>query len=146
MRKHSPRVITCNESWLFEYDPATKRQSMQCVCEDEARLKKAQVSKSQVKTMLVALFNKKGLIYKEFLPQKTTVNTELYLNILRRLGKQICRVRPKLWANNSSLFQQYNTFMHSAFKIRYFFAKHQVNVLDHPPYSPDLTRCDFFLF
>ncbi len=36
--------------------------------------------------------------------------------------------------------------MHSAFNIRNFFAENQVNVLYHPPYSPALTPCDFFLF
>ncbi len=33
--------------------------------------------------------------------------------------------------------------MHSAFKICDFFPKNQVNVLDHPPYSPDLALCTF---
>ncbi len=60
--------------------------------------------------------------------------------------KRIRCVWPQLWANNSWLFHQENAPMHSAFKIRDFFAKNQVNVLDHPPYSPDLTPCDFFLF
>ncbi|EFN61003.1 hypothetical protein EAG_12198, partial [Camponotus floridanus] len=27
-----------------------------------------------------------------------------------------------------------------------FLAKNSTNVLDHPPYSPDLAPCDFFLF
>ena len=27
-----------------------------------------------------------------------------------------------------------------------FLAKHRITVLEHPPYSPDLTPCDFFLF
>jgi len=26
------------------------------------------------------------------------------------------------------------------------FTKHNITVLDHPPYSPDLALCDFFLF
>ncbi len=78
-------VITCDELWLFEYDPETKHQSMQWVGEGKARPKKARMSKSQVKTMLVAFFDKKDLIHKEFLPQKTTMNEELYLNIFRHL-------------------------------------------------------------
>ncbi len=91
------RMITCDELQLFEYGPETKRQSMQWVGEGEARPKKAQMSKSQVKTRLVAFFDKKkGLICKEFLPHKTTMNAELYLNILRRLCERICCVWPKL--------------------------------------------------
>ncbi len=139
------RVITCDESWLFEYDPEIKRQSMQWVGEGEARLKIAPMSKSQVKTILVAFFDKKGRIRKEFLPQKTTMNAELYLNILRHFCERIHGVQPDLWAKNSWLFHEDNAPVHSAFKIRDFFAKNQVNVLDHPPYSPDLAPCTFFI-
>ena len=28
----------------------------------------------------------------------------------------------------------------------FFLASEKVNVLNHPPYSPDLSPCDFFLF
>ncbi len=118
---------------------------MQWVVGGEARPKKARMLKLQVKTMLVSFFDKKGLIHKEFLPQKTTMNAELYLNILQQLCEWIHRIRPKLWANNSWLFLQDNAPVHCTFKICDF-AINQVNALDHPPYSPDLTPCDFFLF
>ncbi len=96
--------------------------------------------------MLVAFFDKKGQTHKEFMSQKTTMIADLYLNILWRLRERICRIQPELWVNNFWLFGQGNAPVHSAFKIHDFFAKNQVNVLDHPPYSPDLAPCDFFLF
>ncbi len=64
----SENILKCAITWLFKYDPETTRQSMQWVGEGEPGLKKARVSKSQVKTMLVEFFDKKGLIHKEFLP------------------------------------------------------------------------------
>ena len=27
-----------------------------------------------------------------------------------------------------------------------FLANHETKVIDHPPYSPDLTPCDYFMF
>jgi transposase len=33
-----------------------------------------------------------------------------------------------------------------ALSIREFLAKHGIPVVPHPPYSPDLAPCDFFLF
>jgi hypothetical protein len=30
--------------------------------------------------------------------------------------------------------------------VREFLAKHSIPVVHHPPYSPDLAPCDFFLF
>jgi len=49
------RVITGDETWCFQYDPETKRQSKQWKTENSPRLKKARMSRSQVKTMLVFL-------------------------------------------------------------------------------------------
>ena len=31
-------------------------------------------------------------------------------------------------------------------KVNEFFMKKQICVIDHPPYSPDLSPCDYFLF
>jgi hypothetical protein len=33
-----------------------------------------------------------------------------------------------------------------ALSVREFLAKHSIPVIPHPPYSPDLDPCDFFLF
>ena len=38
------RVITGDETWCFQYDPETKRQSMQWKTQNSPRVKKAHVS------------------------------------------------------------------------------------------------------
>ncbi|XP_025266745.1 protein GVQW3-like [Camponotus floridanus] len=50
------RVITCDESWFFTYDPETKRQSMHWKSPSSPRQKKAKMSKSKFKTMMVVFF------------------------------------------------------------------------------------------
>ena len=39
-----------------------------------------------------------------------------------------------------------NTFFHKCEVVKSFLASEKVKVLNHPPYSPDLSPCDFFLF
>ena len=39
-----------------------------------------------------------------------------------------------------------NATVHSAVALQEFLARKQVCVLHHPPYSPDLSPCDYFLF
>jgi len=39
-----------------------------------------------------------------------------------------------------------NTPAHTALSILEFLAKKNIPVLPHPPYSPDLAPCDFYLF
>ena len=60
------RVITGDESWIFEYDPETKRQSRQWKSPASPRPKKARMSKSKVKVMLIAFFDIKGIVHFEF--------------------------------------------------------------------------------
>ncbi|VVC30621.1 Transposase, type 1,Winged helix-turn-helix DNA-binding domain [Cinara cedri] len=62
------RVITGDESWYFQYNPETKRQSQQWLSPGTARPKKARMSKSKVKTMMICFFDSKGIVHKEFVP------------------------------------------------------------------------------
>ena len=140
------RVITGDESWIFQYDPETKRQSLQWKCPGSPRPKKAKMSKSQIKVMLVVFFDVRGIVHMEFLPQGTTVNQHVYKEILQRLLRSIRDKRRDLWDQNSWLLHHDNAPAHTAISIRAFLAKKNIVNLDHPPYSPDLAPCDFFLF
>ncbi|KAK8395421.1 hypothetical protein O3P69_006220 [Scylla paramamosain] len=79
------RVITGDESWVFEYDPETKRQSLQWKSPASPRPKKARQSRSSFKVMLIAFFDVRGIVHCEFLPQGQTVNQHVYKEVLRRL-------------------------------------------------------------
>ena len=39
-----------------------------------------------------------------------------------------------------------NASSHMCEVVKSFLASEKVKVLNHPPYSPDLSPCDFFLF
>ena len=39
-----------------------------------------------------------------------------------------------------------NAYSHKCVVVKSFLASEKVKVLNHPPYSPDLCPCDFFLF
>jgi hypothetical protein len=36
--------------------------------------------------------------------------------------------------------------VHDALRVREFLAKNSITKMDHPPYSPDLALCEFWLF
>ena len=50
-------VITCDETWIFQYDPETKRQSMHWKSPQSPRKKKAPMSKSKFKAMMIVFFS-----------------------------------------------------------------------------------------
>ena len=92
------RVITGDETWFFQYDPETKRQNMRWKTQNSPRTKKARVSRSHVKIVLVCVFGHKEIVHYEFIAQGQTVNQQCYLEVLTRLRECVRRKRPRLWA------------------------------------------------
>ncbi|UYV64519.1 SETMAR [Cordylochernes scorpioides] len=81
---HLNSVVTGDESWMFKYDPESKRQSCAWYTKSSPRLKKARMSKSCIKTMIIVFFDIRGIVHCEFVPQGQTVNSAIYLEVLRR--------------------------------------------------------------
>ena len=54
-------VITCDETWIFQYDPETKKQSMHWKSPQSPRKKKARMSKSKLKAMMIVFSISGGL-------------------------------------------------------------------------------------
>jgi len=86
------QVITGDDSWVFDYDPETKRQSEEWHTKS-SRPKKARMSRSRAKTMIIVVFYSRGIVYKEFVPPGQTVNHAFYKYVLERLRKRVQRVR-----------------------------------------------------
>jgi len=114
------RVITGDETWVFEYDPTTKRQSSEWHTSHSPRPKKARMSKSRVKSMLIIFFYSKGIVHKEFVPPRQTVNKTFYLQVLECLRNRVVRVRREI--ANTWFLQHDNTPSHTSFAVREFLA------------------------
>ncbi|XP_071879535.1 protein GVQW3-like [Anas platyrhynchos] len=78
-------VVTSDEMWVSEYDPESKRQSTEWHTPVSPRPKKARMSKSKQKSMLICFFDRHGVIHKEFVPPGQTVNAVFYVEVLTRL-------------------------------------------------------------
>ena len=96
--------------------------------------------------MLITFFVVRCIVPSEFFPHDQTTNQQVYRQILLHLLRSVRRKRRDLWQNNSWLLHHDNASAHTAHSIRQFLAEKNITVLDHPPYSPDLAPCDFFLF
>ena len=92
-------IVTCDESWVFTYDPESKRQSAQWKHGTFPRPKKARMSRSQEKVMVIPFFDSQGLIHVEWVPQGQTVTEEFYLTVLRRFREKMRKKRPQQWTS-----------------------------------------------
>ncbi|GFT95802.1 putative transposase [Trichonephila clavipes] len=106
--------------------------------------KKARMSKSKIKSMLICFFDSQGIVHKEFVPQCQTVNQHFYRDVLERLRKRVMRVRRNI--KNSWVLHHDNAPCHAAISVNRFLASKNIPVAPQPPYSPDLSPCDFFFF
>lgn len=139
-------IITGDETWVYGYDPETKVQSSQWKSANSPRPKKCRQVRSSIKVMLIVFFDFYGLVHYEFVPKGQTVNQVFYKQVLERLREKVRRKRPEAWKSKSWILHHDNAPAHSALSVREFLASKNIPVVPHPPYSPDLAPCDFFLF
>ncbi|GBM92183.1 Mariner Mos1 transposase [Araneus ventricosus] len=111
-------IVTGDDSWCYQYDPETKRQSMEWCSSSLPHPKKCRLTKSRIKMLLIAFFNSKGLIHHEFVPAGTTVNAESYEGVLKRLLQRIRRVRPQLYQSGQWKLLHDNATPHTAIRVR----------------------------
>jgi hypothetical protein len=140
------KIITGDETWLFAYDPETKRESSEWVGETFPRPKKLKFQRSRIKTMLLFFFDSQGVVHKEFVPKGKTVNAEFYKGVMGRIP----------WAHSTCLSScillsrffllHDNAPAHKAASFCQFLTPNNVTILHHPPYFPDLSAPDYFLF
>jgi len=84
-------------------------------------------------------------VHHEFAPEGQAVKEAFYVEVLKRLSDRVRRVRPELWEGRRWILRHDNAPPHSALIMREFSARNSITVLEHPPYSPHLAPCDFFL-
>jgi hypothetical protein len=93
-------VITGDEAWCFQYDPQTKRQSLEWRSPTSPR---QQISISEVRTQsdVVTFFGSQGIIHRELVSPSQTVNKEYCAEVLSRLVQRIRRVRSQFQERGS---------------------------------------------
>ena len=67
----------------------TKQQSEEWHTKSSPHPKKARMSRSWVKPMIIVFFHSRGIVHKEFVPPGQTVNHAFYKDVLERLRKWV---------------------------------------------------------
>lgn len=62
-------VITCDKTWIFQYDPETKRQSLHWKSSQSPRKKNACMSKSKFKAMMIVFLDIRRLSSIDWVPK-----------------------------------------------------------------------------
>ena len=86
------------------------------------------------------------MIYRHWVPTGQTMNKEYYVEVLTGFRKRFHWKRPALFKSAQWHFQQDNAPVHNSILVTDYLTKMGIKTVSHPPYSPDLAPCDFWLF
>ena len=81
-----------------------------------------------------------------WVPAGRTVNKEYYVEVLREFKKRFLMKRPALFKSGQWHFHQDNATVHNSILVTDYLTKMSIKTVRHPPYSPDLAPCNFWLF
>ncbi|KAK3729235.1 hypothetical protein RRG08_008563 [Elysia crispata] len=144
------RIITGDETWVYFWDPETKRQSAEWRDFDEPRSEKVRRKQGALKVMHMIFFDMNGVILRWPVPIGTTINAQYYKKVLQDKLRPAIRKKcdPGCWSSGI-LFHHDNGPCQSdtvARAVTDVLAGYKWELLEHPRYSPDLAPCDFHLF
>jgi len=87
-----------------------------------------------------------GLVHRKYVPRGQLVNKDFHKRVLQRHCNAVCRHRPENWQSSNWIPHHDNAPAYRAVVTNEFLGKYVIPSLPHPPYSPDLAPCEFFLF
>jgi histone-lysine N-methyltransferase SETMAR len=95
--------------------------------------------------MATVFRNAEGVILVDIMPCGQTINSDLYIQTLKKFQKRLRRVQPH--KNVAEILLQHNNARpHTSLKTQVAITKLGWTVLPHPPYIPDLAPSGFHLF
>ena len=104
------------------------------------------MSLSTKKVLYAIFFSGEGVAIKMPVKKGKSITGKYYKDVvLKKLKKYYQKRRPATGFKHVRLLHD-NAPAHTSAIVTAFLKKEKVTVLPHPPYSPDLAPCDFFLF
>lgn len=140
------RLVTGDETWVLHYTPESKQESMVWKHPQSPVKKKFRTAPSVHKVMLTAFWDCRGPLVLDFMPRGATINADRYCSTLSLLRAAIRKKRRGILNVDNVIILHDNARPHVAMKTVDKLRKFHWEMLEHPPYSPDLAPSDFHLF
>jgi len=135
------RIVTGDEKWCIYVNMKQRKEWVAPERTPKPRVKPAMHPK---KTMICVWWNWKGIVHWEMLEKNVTINKELYIAQLHRVNEAIKQKRCD--RKGKTILLHDNARPHVAQTVKEKIQELGWEVLQHPPYSPDLAPTDFHLF
>lgn len=137
------RVVTCDEKWIL-YD--NRRRSAQWLDHDEPPRHFPKPKLHQKKVMVTVWWSYAGLIHHSFLNPGDTITAEKYCHEIDEMHRKLQQKQPALVNRKRPIILHDNARPHVSMMTRQKLHELKYEILDHPPYSPDLSPTDYHFF
>ena len=139
-------IVTGDETWMHFYEPKRKEQNKSWLPKGSSPVKIARRNNSTSKVLYIRFFNSQGPLAQIPCQNNQMINSDSYTkNVLPDVIRSINIQRPVTGTRGIKILHD-NAAPHKSAMTKAFLEDNGLQVLPHPPYSPDLAPCDFFLF
>ncbi|CAF1311248.1 unnamed protein product, partial [Adineta ricciae] len=137
---------TGDETWIYHRKIKAKEQCKVWVRKDESPATEVRRQQYEKKTMFIISFMSTGPLVVNELPSGMSIDAVYYRDeCLKKLISKLRKKRPLSLTKGIKLHHD-NARPHMNNIIFDHVQQHKMQIMVHPPYSPDLALCDFWLF
>ena len=137
------RIVTCDEKWI-QYD--NRKRSAQWLDKDESPKHTPKRNIHQKKLMVTVWWSSAGVIHYDFMKPGSTITAEIYCNQLDEMMQKLKEKQPRLVNRSTPILLHDNARPHTAQMTVAKLQELELEILHHPPYSPDLAPTDYHFF
>ena len=101
---------------------------------EDPRPKKPHQDRSDVKVLFTIFFDCNGVVHHEFLSQDRKVNTEYYLEVMRRLRKVNRQKCPEFWKAQSSTLHRFDRTVNREYYLEVMHRLRKINRQKRPEF------------
>jgi len=139
-------IITGDESWFYHKQIGRKSSNAAWVRRRDRPPTIVRQSKYAPKTLLSIFFKSNGPVFIHHVERGQTIDHQYYINnCLRPLVDEIKHQRPSYGTRGIKIHHD-NGRPHIHEDVSSYLESQGLTIIPHPPNSPDLSPCDFWLF
>ena len=139
-------IVSGDETWIYQFQPVSKAKNKVWVSSEGNRPVIVRCCKTSNRMLYAIFFDSKGPVLQILVPKGSSVTGKFYRDsVLTQLVDFYQDRRPRTGVCGIKLLHN-NAPAHKSPTVQEYLKESGLDVLDHPPYSPDLSPCDFWLF
>ncbi len=139
-------IITGDESWIYYRRIGHKQSNASWVGEGEPPRTVVIRNRYEPKSMITVFFKSTGPVLVDCMDAGKTIDAKYYIkNCLKPALANVKQQRIRSGLANMKILHD-NAKPHVAKTVKNYLESEGIIIIDHPPYSPDLAPCDFWLF